>query len=429
MNKSQKSDLVRQVFKQLLVKKEINSYRLAKQTGIDKTYISKLASGAIKKPGQDKLTKIAEVLNIELTQLQTVFSQPEVAAVELNLGVVELDKLRVVSNVHQDWGNAPDGLICYGRIAEIDTVKQWISTKCSRIVTLFGLSGIGKTTLAITVVQELESEFDYIFWRNLHNTPPIESMLIDLLQSLGCEKGEEAGLDQQISLLFSRLRSLRCLLIFDQVESILATSRSRKQYKEGYEFYGELFRQIAESQHQSSLLLISTEKPREMAILEGASSFVHSLPIKGLSKSCHKILQDKELPEPERWDDLIEAYQGHPLALKIVATTIKEVFNGNLSEFLRQNTLFLGDLEFILYQEYERLSDSEKQVICAIAFSDEPVSISDLSLHFQDKMRGSEIMWSLDILTRRSLLEINQVNKISFYSTHPMVKKYLNFQC
>lgn len=280
-------------------------------------------------------------------------------------------------NVPQDWGNAPDGLICYGRILEIDTVKQWITTKCGRVVTLFGLSGIGKTTLAITVVQQLEKEFDYIFWRNLRNAPPIESIVIDLLESFGCQQGKELSLDQKISLLFSHLRSLRCLLVFDGLESILATGTSRKKYKEGYEFYGELFREIAESQHQSCLLLISTEKPREMAILEGASSFVHSLLIKGLSKSCHNILQDKELPQPERWDDLIEAYHGHPLALKIVATTIKEVFNGNVLEFLRHNTLFLGDLEFILYQEYERLSDSEKQVICAIAISDEPVSISD----------------------------------------------------
>lgn len=429
MNKPQKSDLVRQVFKQLLAKKKINPYRLAKQTGIDKTYLSKLASGAIKKPGQDKLTKIAEVLNIEYAQLQNVFTEPEIAAVELNLGTVELDKPTTVFNPRQDWGNAPDGLICYGRTKESDILRQWIIAESYRVVTIFGLNGIGKTTLAVKVAKQLQKEFDYIFWRSLGNLPPIENTLTDILKLFGGKQLIEASLDRQISQLFSRLKTFRCLLVFDRVESILTTDTSRKQYQENYKPYGELFRQIAESQHQSCLLLVGTEKPREMAVLESSSALVHSLQIKGLNTSAHRILQDKELPEPERWNDLIEAYRGHPLALKIVATTIKEVFNGNLSEFLRQNTLFLGDLEFILHQEYQRLSDLDKKTICAIAAIDRPVSISQLNEHFDNKLRCSQIMWSLDILTRRSLVEINQSSNVTSYTLHPMIKKYLDSQC
>lgn len=58
-------DRISQIFQQLLKYYGTNAYRLAKETGIDRTYLSKLSSGAIAKPGEDKLTKIALALKIE----------------------------------------------------------------------------------------------------------------------------------------------------------------------------------------------------------------------------------------------------------------------------------------------------------------------------------------------------------------------------
>ena len=429
MNKSVKTNLSTQVYKQLLAKKKISSYEIAKHTGIDKAYLSKLASGAIKKPGQDKLAKIAGVLNIELKQLQKVFTQPETAAIELNLGQIELTDSEIKVNPRQDWGNAPDGLVCYGREAEIATLKQWIIEKGDRVVTLYGLSGIGKTTLAIKLTQQLQKEFDYIFWRSLHHAPPIETTIDEILSFFNVQTEAESSYRERVSLLFSRLRTFRCLLVFDRVESILATGNSQEEYGTDYQLYGEFLRQMAESQHKSCLLLVSNEKLREMAIRECSSAAVHSLQVKGLDAVARNILRDKELPEEERWNDLIEAYRGHPLALKIVATTIKEVFEGSVSEFLRQNTLFLGDLAFVIDREYQRLSDLEKEIVCAIAKTTRSVSIAQLQTHFAERLRNSQVVWSLDTLIGRSLVEANRVKSITLYSLHPVIKKYLDTKC
>lgn len=267
------------------------------------------------------------------------------------------------------------------------------------------MSGIGKTTLAVKITQQLQKEFDYIFWRSLHYAPPIETTIGEILSLFDVKTKAESSYRGQVSLLFSRLRTFRCLLVFDRVESILATGNSREEYQTDRQLYGEFLRQMAESQHKSCLLLVSNEKLREMAIRECTSAAVHSLQVQGLDAVARNILRDKELPEAERWNDLIEAYRGHPLALKIVATTIKEVFDGSISEFLRQNTLFLGDLAFLLDREYQRLSDIEKQVICAIAEMTQPVFIPQLQTHFANSLRNSQIVWSLDTLNRRSLVE------------------------
>ncbi|MGL4882243.1 MAG: NB-ARC domain-containing protein, partial [Waterburya sp.] len=392
-----------EAFKQLLIKSNINAYRIAKETGIDKTYLSKLASGAIAKPGNDKLTKIATVLNIEVEQLEKVFSTPEIAVAELDLTNINFNQPQIIKRQH-DWGTAPDGIICYERKTEINTIKQWINGERSRIVTLFGLGGIGKTTLAMETAKQLELGFDYLLWRNLNNIFLPEILIQDALKLF--EKPKLGiSIVQQITRLINYLRTHRCLLILDHIEEILATGSSFQSYQNGCEIYGELFRQIAESSHQSCLLLVSTEKPRDLAVRESVSASVHSLQLKGSSTVCYQILKDKKLSKSPAWNELIEAYQGHPLALKIVATMIKELFSGDVREFLRQNTLFLGDLQFILHQQYQCLSAAEKNILITIAKIDQPLSLQELITHYDTHLRCSEIMDCLNNLKRRSLVD------------------------
>jgi transcriptional regulator with XRE-family HTH domain len=395
VTKLQNSYLAGEIFKQLLMKKNINAYRLAQKAGIDKTYLSKLTSGAIKKPGHDKLAKIAQVLELKPSQLLAIFTQPQMAAAELNIGEVKLSQQQTVQYLGQDWGEAPDGMVCYGRLAEIETLQQWLIQERCRVIILYGLGGIGKTTLAVHLAKQFQKGFDYIFWRSLWYAPSVEIILNEALSLIARRQTSEAIIAQKISQLLFQLRQSRCLLILDQTESILATGNATQQYQDGYQVYGELFRQIAQLEHKSCLLLIGNEKPKDLAILESASASIRSLQLQGLSTAARQLLEDKQLPEVERWDELIKTYRGHPLALKIVATTIKEVFNGSISEFLRQNTLFLGDLEFVIDQQYRRLSDAEKTLICTIAEENQLVSISQLTAKPTLQMRCSEIIRKL----------------------------------
>lgn len=66
---------------------------------------------------------------------------------------------------------------------------------------------------------------------------------------------------------------------------------------------------------------------------------------------------------------LSDRYAGNPLALKVVATTIKDLFEGNIAKFLNQETAVFGDMREILDQQFERLSKSEQEIMYWLAIA------------------------------------------------------------
>src|SRR5205823_4137380 len=162
------------------------------------------------------------------------------------------------------------------------------------------------------------------------NAPPLRDILQDGIQFISDQQQSilPEDVNEQIMLLIEHLREKRCLVVLDNVESILQAGQYAGLYRKGYDEYGKLFQMVGEAEHQSCLLLTSREKPREIAILEGEALVVRSYPLKGLRPvEGRKILEDKGLHgAEENLDILINHYAGNPLALKLVAQSIQEVF-------------------------------------------------------------------------------------------------------
>lgn len=410
---------IAQTFRKLLAQRRTNAYRVAKDAGVDKTYLSKLTRGAIAKPGRDKIEKIASALEIAPKQLLSILREPELACRELNLIQVEPN----IANSYRraDWGSAPDGMVCYHREQEIEQIQHWLKSR-SRLVAVYGMGGIGKTSLAVRSIEQLN--FDYLIWRDTNYTSSVETIVGDTLKLLG-KTSKDLTKSQQISYLVKCLRHHRCLMVLDRVEILLSKS-SIPGDLENEPLFQQLLQQIAQTQHQSSLLLIGNDIPREVCIWQGTSSAVNCLQLSGSFAVCQQILRDKKLIESDAWSQLIEAYGGHPLAIKIVATTIEELFQGDVAEFLDQNTLFLGDLEFILHQQYERLHQYERGILHALARITRPLSIAEIAAADNDRLCRSQIMAHLHSLKRRSLLEICRLERVNVYTLQPLVRKYVN---
>jgi len=219
------------------------------------------------------------------------------------------------------------------------------------------------------------------------------------------------------------LRSHRCLIILDDIQTIFSSGQLAGNYQPGYENYGAFFKQIAESSHNSCLILLSGEKPREIAALEGENRPCKSLQLNGLGAEAQEIFREKGLAEPEKWLELIDLYRGNPLWLNIVATMIQDLFGGSVSEFLSYDTLFLGDLESLLHQQCDRLTASEQQAMSWLASTPEPADISRIPEDLQ--ISRAELLNVMQSLGRRSLVETVQQNGRSHFKIAPVIREYI----
>ncbi len=317
-----------------------------------------------------------------------------------------------------DLTEAPELTSFYDRTSELSTLKQWILQAHTRLITVYGLSGIGKSAIALKLIEQTQTEFDYIIWLSLTNTPTLSTIQTELKQFFG--RSPQPPLPTVIDY----FRSSRCLVILDDVQNIFKSSELAGQYLAGYEDYGKFFKQIATSSHQSCLILLSWEKPREIVTLEAENLSTRTLHLKGLGEQAAEIFKEKGLADEEKWSDLIALYQGHPSWLNIIAATILELFDGSVSLFLAEGTdLFLGDLEPLLESHLERLSDSEKKAFYWLASQNEAVDISQQPT--DSDLSKSELWPAIQSLARRGLVEKVLVGGRSKFQINPVFQQYI----
>lgn len=182
---------------------------------------------------------------VKTTQPQTIAHNPLSSVNPHNSEAIAND----MNTKRRDWGNAIDTAIFYGRIEELTTVKNWVIDDRCRLLGVFGMVGIGKTAFATKLAEQVQSEFTLIIWRSLRNAPTVEVMLAELVSFLTNQ--EIATLpqdfDRLLGMFIQALKQSRCLIVLDNVESILRSGKTTGQYIKGYEGYGELFRQVSES--------------------------------------------------------------------------------------------------------------------------------------------------------------------------------------
>src|SRR5216683_518428 len=227
-----------------------------------------------------------------------------------------------------DWGDALDVPSFFGRQGELATLSEWVVQDHCRVVSVLGLGGIGKSSLAVL-------------------SPEAQDVLHE-------------SLERRLSRLLAELRSLRVLLVLDNLEALLEAGEALGRLRPGYEGYGQLL---------------------------GEHELVGS---------------------PEEYARLAALYAGNPLALSIVAETIADLFGGAISSFLSAGTILFGSITQLLQEQWERLSALEQTLLWWLAILREPVTLEELQAVLVAPLAPAQILEAVDGLRRRSLVERGQ---------------------
>ena len=342
------------------------------------------------------------------------------------LGFLE-DGASKVANTSQleDWGEAPHIEHFYGRESELAEVEQWIIGHRCRVVVISGMGGVGKTTFAITAAKKVKDAFERVIWRSLRNAPLVEKILENLLQSISVQSVDvPKALDEQISLLITFLRKHRCLVILDNVESVLQAGEQSGQYQAGYEGYGQLLQSVGEVEHHSCFLLTSREKPKEVVPMEGTASPVRSFPLAGVKQTDgQQLLKDKGIfGSDEMWATLVYLYSGNPLALKLTSEPIREVFGGDIARFLKEEETVFGDIQKLLGQQFHRLSALEEDVMYWLAIEREAVSLNEIRKNMLHPVSKGVLFETVDSLRQRSMIE---ADGDGHFTLQPVIMEYV----
>jgi WD40 repeat protein len=323
--------------------------------------------------------------------------------------ILELDWQEMITttncNTKHDWGEIPDKSLFIHRTPETTTLQQWITTDKTRLISITGIGGIGKTALAAHLAQINTSEFPYIIWRSLREAPSVGKILSDCIKLLSHHHQIDLpeNLNDQITTLIDRLRTNRCLIVLDNAESILQSGTLSGNYHPQHQGYSTLFQRIGEANHQSCLIVTSREQLKEPRQLQGEFSPVKVMQLTGLPEAS-KILQNKGITgTPTEIAQLTSQYHGNPLALQLVASTIKQTFHNNITNFLASPSIF-GDMEDLLTSQFDRLSPTETSIMYWLAIHREPVTPSALVTDILNTPLKTVIA-VIDSLLDRSLIQ------------------------
>jgi len=319
----------------------------------------------------------------------------------------------------QDWGAAVDVPLFYGREQALATLEEWIvGDHRARLVALCGLGGIGKTTLTAKLAHRIADRFDYLIWRSLKNAPPVQETLKNLLNffleqpEINLSRNEAADtLDAQLRQLINCARAHRCLIVLDNVEPLFEEGDRAGTYRAGYEGYGDLFKTIGETAHTSCLIMTSRELPTEITLQAGDSLPTRCFQLSGLTESDGQKLVTAigDLTGTAlEWQQLIQAYSGNPLALKMISAAVRDYFDGDIASFLafsQEDSLLFGDIRQLLVRQINRLTPIEKDIMYWLAINREPLAWQTLQADLEKTVSLNKILQAIDSLERRSLIE------------------------
>ncbi|XP_056165512.1 disease resistance protein L6-like [Syzygium oleosum] len=271
----------------------------------------------------------------------------------------------VISKLQEDFQlDVPKQLV--GLEGRLEEIMNWIDSPSihARMIGIYGMGGIGKTTLAKHIYNQLSNKYVHVSFlpdvretTRRHGITYLQSQLIsDILPS----KSQVSRIDDGINIIKSRFKGKKVLILLDDINDknqLHALAREQNWFMAG------------------SMIIVTT---RNAAILD-QSEFegVYKYELNELDQKHalllfkrHAFRTDHSSRDFERIShDIISTMGGLPLALEVVGSSLYKKTNQKVWEDVSKKLKSEPhrDVQKILRISYDALEDGHKQIFLDIA--------------------------------------------------------------
>ncbi|NTU80250.1 MAG: hypothetical protein HGA45_12895 [Chloroflexales bacterium] len=286
---------------------------------------------------------------------------------------------------------------------ELATLRRWFASPECRVMTITGIGGVGKSSLAAAAVAQIAAHGHPVVWCSLIDAPALEDVMRHCLHTLGAPpaRAVSAASPELIAALVEQLQARPGLIVLDNAESLLDATRTGGGYRPGREDYRELFAALAATPHQGLMLVTSRELLPDVA---PASPMLH---LGGLSDKAASVLLEQAglRGTPGARLALARRYGGIPLALKLAAALIHDLFGGTIEAFLQAGAPLMGGVRSLLDEQLARLTLLERQALLWLAVERGPVEPATIAASLAHLGGRAAVLEALQRLVRCSLVE------------------------
>jgi len=329
-----------------------------------------------------------------------------------------------------------------GRRQDFEALNHWANDPDTRTIAVTGIGGQGKTAL---IGRWLNHErkynlaripvFYWSFYEDLDVGKFLEQMVEFCLPIVRIQGSVEI---EPISFILSTLQQARLLLVLDGLEVLQEEAGSTAHGHINHPLLEQLLQQWLRYQHQGLMILTSRFRFPQLERFSGAG--FHHLNLERLSQEDGVSLLKKLglRGNQSLIEQYVETLYGHPLALRVLASTVKRCSFGDLTQFKGDSVLTAVGSQDRLSQKlkhllgfYERqLKKGQKELLGIISLFKRPVQIESF-VTLLAKMKSLQntplakadaktIQKQLALLIDDFLVE----EKKEGITTHPIIRDY-----
>lgn len=269
-----------------------------------------------------------------------------------------------------------------GRVEDFKTLNRWANDPGTRTIAINGIGGQGKTAMTGRWLKHERAEnlaqLPVFYW-SFYEDLDVQKFLEEIVKfCLPIVRVHGKGEIEPISFILSVVQKARLLVVLDGLEVLQEDAASPNHGKISHPLLNPFLQNWVRNPHKGLMLLTSRFHFPQLSRYRGVG--FHQLDLIRLSKQDGIALLKRLsiFGDDTLLESYIEKLSGHPLALRVLASTVKRSCYGNIDEFTGEELFTEGNplsdkLDRLLHFYEELLKDGQKELMGIISLFKRPV--------------------------------------------------------